>query len=93
MKSVRLLIDGDPRFDAGYRPRLYLDVDPFDNIQMFIDDIQFELGTDLDFKITLTLGEVNSRRARELTEFTLLGTIDKQIRNLGLGRSKTRVLK
>ncbi|TEU12232.1 Ig-like domain repeat protein [Candidatus Bathyarchaeota archaeon] len=92
IKSVRLVIDGDPRFEAGYSPRLYLDVEPFNNISMFIDDIQFELGSDLDFKITLTLGE-GDRRVRELNEFSLLGAHDKQIRNLGLGRSKTRVLK
>jgi len=91
MKSVRLLIDGDPRFEAGYSPRLYLDVDPFDNVSMFIDDILCELGADLDFKITLTLGE-GDRRVRELTEFSLLDAHDRQLRNLGLGRSKTRVL-
>lgn len=91
MKSVRLLIDGDPRFEAGYSPKLYLDVDPFDNVSMFIDDILCELGADLDFKITLTLGE-GDRRVRELTEFSLLEAHDKQLRNLGLGRSKTRVL-
>ncbi len=90
MKSVRVLIDGDPRFEAGYSPRLYLDVDPFDNISMFIDDILCELGADLDFKITLTLGE-GDRRVRELTEFSLLDVHDRQLRNLGLGRSKTRV--
>jgi len=92
MKTVRLLIDGDPRFEAGYSPRLYLDVEPFDNIPMFIDDIQYGLGADLDFKITLTLGE-GDRRVRELTEFSLLNAHDRQLRNLGLGRSKTRVNK
>jgi len=92
MKPVRVLIDGDPRFEAGYSPRLYLDVDPFDNVSMFIDDILCELGADLDFKITLTLGE-GDRRVRELTEFSLLDTHDRQLRNLGLGRSKTSVLK
>jgi hypothetical protein len=92
MKSVRVLIDGDPRFEVGYSPRLYLDVDPFDNIPMFIDDIQCELGADLDFKITLTLGE-GDRRVREFSEFSLLDAHDRQLRNLGLGRSKTRVNK
>ncbi|MCW3989202.1 MAG: Ig-like domain-containing protein [Candidatus Bathyarchaeota archaeon] len=92
MKTVRLLIDGDPRFEAGYSPKLYLDVDPYDNVLMFIDDIQCELGADLDFKITLTLGEGN-RRVRELTEFSLLDAHDRQLRNLGLGRSKTSVLR
>ena len=91
MKAVRLFIDGDPRFEAGYSPKLYLDVDPFDNISMFIDDIQFQLGADLDFEVTLTLGE-GDRRTRELNEISLLDTHDKQLRNLGLGRSKTRVL-
>jgi len=91
MKSVRVLIDGDPRFETGFSPRLYLDVDPFDNVSMFIDDIQYGLGADLDFKVTLTLGE-GDRRVRELTEFSLLDAHDRQLRNLGLGRSKTRVL-
>jgi len=90
MKTVRVLIDGDPRFEAGYSPRLYLNVDPFDNVSMFIDDTQFQLGADLDFKVTLTLGE-GDRRTRELNEFSLLDTHDKQLRNLGIGRSKTRV--
>jgi hypothetical protein len=92
MKPVRVLIDGDPRFETGYSPRLYLDVDPFDNVSTFIDDIQYQLGADLDFKITLTLGE-GDRRVRELTEFSLLDAHDRQLRNLGLGRSKTRVNK
>ena len=92
MKPVRVLIDGDPRFEAGYSPQLYLDVEPFDNVSMFIDDIQYGLGADLDFKITLTLGE-GGRRVRELTEFSLLDAHDRQLRNLGLGRSKTKVLK
>jgi len=90
MKSVKVLIDGDPRFEAGYRSRLYLDVDPFDNVSMFIDDIQYELGSDLDFRTTLTLGE-GDRRSRELTELSVLDAHDRQLRNLGLGRSKTRV--
>jgi len=92
MKPVKVLIDGDPRFEAGYSPQLYLDVDPFDNIPMFIDDIQYQLGADLDFKVTLALGE-GDRRFRELTEFSLLDAHDRQLRNLGLGRSKTRVNK
>jgi len=92
MKSVRVLIDGDPLFEAGYHSQLYLNVDPFDNVSTFIDDILCELGADLDFKITLTLGEVD-RRVRELTEFSLLDAHDRQLRNLGLGRSKTRVNK
>lgn len=90
MKTVRVFIDGDPRFEAGYSPQLYLNVDPFDNVSMFIDDIQFQLGADLDFKVTLTLGE-GDRRTRELNEFSLLDAHDKQLRNLGIGRSKTRV--
>jgi len=90
MRPVRVLIDGDPRFEAGYSSRLYLDVDPFDNVSTFIDDIQYELGPDLDLRITLLLGE-GDRRSRELTEFSLLDAHDRQLRNLGLGRSKTRV--
>ena len=92
MRPVRVLIDGDPRFEAGYSPRLHLDVDPFDNVSTFIDDIQYELGPDLDLRITLLLGE-GDRRSRELTEFSLLDAHDRQLRNLGLGRSKTRVNK
>jgi len=92
MRPVRVLIDGDPRFEAGYRSRLYLDVDPFDNVSTFIDDTQYELGPDLDLRITLLLGE-GDRRSRELTELSVLDAHDRQLRNLGLGRSKTRVLK
>ena len=92
MRPVRVLIDGDPRFEAGYSSRLFLDVDPFDNTPMFIDDIQYELGSDLDLRITLLLGE-GDRRTRELTELSVLDAHDRQLRNLGLGRSKTRVNK
>ena len=92
MRPVRALIDGDPRFEAGYSSQLYLNVDPFDNVSTFIDDIQYELGPDLDLRITLLLGE-GDRRSRELTEFSLLDVHDRQLRNLGLGRSKTRVNK
>jgi len=92
MRPVKVLIDGDPLFEAGYSSQLHLDVDPFDNVSTFIDDIRYELGPDLDFRIILTLGE-GDRRSRELTELSVLDAHDRQLRNLGLGRSKTRVLK
>ena len=89
MVSVKVNVDGDPRFEIGYNPSLYLGVDPFDAVDMFIDDITYILGADLDFRLSLLLG-LHSRRPRELTEHTILDTHDQQLRNLGLGGKMMR---
>ena len=90
MPSVKVNIDGDPRFEIGYNPAIYLGVDPFHAQDMFIDDITYILGPDNDFKITLLLGP-HSRRPRELSEYTILDTHDRQLRNIGVaGPTKER---
>jgi len=86
-KYVKGIVDGNPEFEIGQRCRLYLGVNPFQNVPTIIDDIEYRLGPDLEFGVDLTLGLVSTRSA-DVSELAVMSQQDRHIRNIGLGKTK-----
>lgn len=85
LKFINLLVYGSPDFEIGYRSRVYLGIAPFNNVWMILDDVQYSLGADQDFIVTLMLGLITANRPREINERSVLNQHERHIRNLGLG--------
>jgi hypothetical protein len=86
-KYLRLSVDGNPEFEIGGRTRVYLGVNPFNNLGMVIDDLEYSLDASQDFQITLSLG-TQAQRQRELNEFTVMDQHERRLVNLGLGKTE-----
>lgn len=84
---ARLTVDGNPEFEVGGRTRIYFGVDPFNNVGMVIDDVEYVLEDDQDLKVDLTLGTMTQRQ-RELNEFTVMDQHERRLKNLGLGKER-----
>jgi len=87
---VDLSVYGNPEFTIGGRVKAYLGKAPFENANLVVDDIEYTLGADLDFQITLTLG-ITAQKQRELNEFNVMGQQETRLRNLSLGTSELRI--
>jgi len=91
---VKIMIDGDPRINIGYRMRLYLDPyhsKIFQNVPMIIDDLEYNLDDQVELSMELLLAPSNeASKARALTEMTAFDVLFRKAENLSVMKALTK---
>jgi len=78
--GVDVVIDGDPQFEIGSRPRVYFGLSPYQNLRMVIDEAAYHLVAG-DFWIDLSLGLIMARSTRS-SDLDVLAAHEKQLRDI-----------
>ena len=91
---VKVVVDGDPRITIGYRMTVRLDPyhsKVFQNVPMIIDDLEYNLESQVDFFMELMLAPSNkTSKARALTEMTAFDVLFRKTENLSTTKELTK---